>query len=76
MERPSRAVEDKRDRAGCRHHPPFSQAEAFLRRALGPFKGKVAMLSPIAFDAANGRWDLFDGPPGYGDPPNDKRPVQ
>jgi len=74
MERPSRAVEDKRDRAGC-----FSQAEAFLRRALGltkPFKGKVAMLSPIAFDAANGRWDLFDGPPGYGDPPNDKSPVQ
>ena len=33
------------------------------------------MLSPIAFDAANGRWDLFYGPPRYGDPPTTKAPY-
>ena len=47
-------------------NPPFSLAEAFIRRALEltmPKMCKVAMLLPHAYDTARGRLDLFAEPP-------------
>lgn len=47
-------------------NPPFSQAEAFCRHAIESVRfieGKVAMLLPMAFDAAKTRRDLFEQPP-------------
>lgn len=43
-------------------NPPYSLAEAFVRRALA-LADKTAMLLPIAFDAAKGRRDLFESAP-------------
>ena len=46
-------------------NPPYSKAEAFCRHALEVShpSGKVAMLLPLAFDAAKTRRDLFENPP-------------
>jgi hypothetical protein len=47
-------------------NPPFSLAEKFIRHALSLTEvnaRKVAMLLPIAFDAAKTRRDLFEGRP-------------
>jgi hypothetical protein len=47
-------------------NPPFNFAEKFVRHALKlthDSGGKVAMLLPIAWDAAKTRRDLFERPP-------------
>ena len=47
-------------------NPPFKLADQFCRHALEltkPVLGKVAMLLPMAFDAAKGRVDLFSKRP-------------
>lgn len=42
-------------------NPPFSKAESFVRHAL-KLANKVAMLLPLAWDAAKSRRDLFENP--------------
>jgi hypothetical protein len=49
-------------------NPPFKLAAEFCRRALEitrPVSGKVAMLLPLAYDAARGRADLFRDCPAF-----------
>ena len=49
-------------------NPPFSQSDEFVRHALQlmePQEGKVAMLLPLAWDAAKSRRDLFADHPAF-----------
>lgn len=58
-------LEGVEPRTAIATNPPFKLAEEFCWRAINrtrPFRGKVAMLLPHAFDAAKTRVGLFNHP--------------